>query len=178
MLIFRFSAFSLHSLAQVLILLFSAFFSWLSCSSYKIMLVFCFWSLSFLLSLCACLALFCLVPTCFLIASNLSWPTCLLFVSSLLAFLFLSLAYLSFICVLLLAFLFQMCFGGSSFWSHYPSNIYDTTCSFGHAHYPHDMYHTTKSLCFEGVLFRHMINMSSWLHYPSNSLPIHQFTLL
>jgi hypothetical protein len=64
-----------------------------------------------------------------------------------------------------------MCFGGSSFWSHYPSNIYDTTCSFGHAHYPHDMYHTTKSLCFEGVLFIHMINMSSWLHYPSNILP-------
>jgi hypothetical protein len=28
-----------------------------------------------------------------------------------------------------------------------------------------------KSLCFEGVLFRHMINMFSWSHYPSNISP-------
>jgi hypothetical protein len=139
-LIFLFSAFSLHSLAQVLIFLFSAFFSWLSCSSYKIMLVSClcvhacllFLEFVFSLSFCACLALFYLVPTCFLIVS------CCLYVVSVFCLL------VFYLCVLTCFFLFKFVLKVVSFWSHYYSNIYDTTYSFGHAHQPRDMYHTTS----------------------------------
>jgi hypothetical protein len=180
--------FSPHSLAQVLIFLFSAFFSSLSCSSVDFsfqcffsslscssvdfsfqcfllfalllkcwfffsvlsslrslaqfiklcssfvnmcMLVFCFWSLSFLW-------VFVLVLLCSVLCLLVFWLYLVAYI------LFLSFAYLSFICVFLLAFLFQICFEGGSFWSHYPSNIYDTTCSFGHTHYPRYMYHTTS----------------------------------
>ncbi len=141
MLIFLFSAFSLHSLAQVLIFLFSAFFSWLSCSSYKIMLVFCLCVHACLLflefvfsfeSFCACLALFCLVPTCFLIVSCCLYfclcllPTCLLFLSSYLLFCF--------------KFVLKVVLFG-----HTIPAIYMTqhVCC-GHTQYPRNMYHATS----------------------------------
>jgi hypothetical protein len=114
---------------------------------------------------------------------------CLFFESLCLSCFVLSCAYLFFDCVLLLIFCFRLlptcllfvssyllfcfkfCFEGGFFlvtlsqqyiwhtiffWSRTPSSQY----------VPYN-----KSLCFEGVLFRHMINMFSWSQYPSNILP-------
>lgn len=114
---------SLGSLAQVIKL----------CSSfvYVCMLVFCFWSLSFFW-------VFVLVLLCSVLCLLFFWVCLVAYI------LFVSFTYLSFIHVFVLAFLFQICFEGGSFWSHYPSNKYDTTCSFGHTQYPRNMYHTTS----------------------------------
>jgi hypothetical protein len=114
---------SLGSLAQVIKL----------CSSfvYVCMLVFCFWSLSFFW-------VFVLVLLCSVLCLLVFWVCLVAYI------LFVSFTYLSFIHVFVLAFLFQICFEGGSFWSHYPSNKYDTTCSFGHTQYARNMYHTTS----------------------------------
>ncbi len=78
----------------MLIFLFSAFFSWLSCSkviklcsSFCLCVHACLLSLEFAfsLNLCACLALFCLVPTCFFLLCLVAY------------ILFVFFAYLSFI---------------------------------------------------------------------------------
>lgn len=121
--------------------------------------------LSFVFGVCLFFWVF-LCLSCFVLSCAYLFFDCVL----LLIFLFVSFAYLSFILVFLLAFLFQICFEGGSFWSHYPSNIYDTTCLLWSHTISSQYVPCNKSLCFEGVLFRHMINMFSWSHYPSNML--------
>lgn len=141
---------SLGSLAQVIKL----------CSSfvYVCMLVFCFWSLSFLLSLFVlvllCSVLCLLVFWLCLVAYIFVCVFCLLvFYSCLLTCFFVSNLFWRWFFLVTLS--QQYIWHNMFLWSHTISSQY-VPCN--------------KSLCFEGVLFRHMINMFSWSHYPSNML--------